>query len=148
MRPRVVLYATAMAIVGVVMLTALVLRPDLDVNVLHDRNPQYVLESNGSIRNGYTVRILNMVPQPRTMSLTIEGIPNAVMKINGMPDTTSRTFNVTVEPDEATTLKVFVTLPGKDVARTAENFEFIVSDTGGHETARYDAVFNAPGVKK
>lgn len=46
------------------------------------------------------------------------------------------------------TLKVFVTLPGGDVARAAENFEFIVSDTGGHETARYDAVFNAPGVKK
>lgn len=123
-------------------------RERLALNVLHDRNPQYVLESNGSIRNGYTVRILNMVPQPRIMNLTIEGLPNAVMKINGMPDTAARAFEVTVEPDEATTLKVFVTLPGEDVARTAENFEFIVSDTAGHETARYDAVFNAPGVKK
>lgn len=147
-RPRTLLYTAIWSAVGIGMLFALVTRERLALNVLHDRNPQYVLESNGSIRNGYTVRILNMVPQPRTMSLTIEGIPNAVMKINGMPDTASRTFDVTVEPDEATTLKVFVTLPGKDVARTAENFEFIVSDTGGHETARYDAVFNAPGVKK
>ena len=41
-RPRVILYGTAMAIVGVIMLTALLLRPELDVNVLHDRNPLYV----------------------------------------------------------------------------------------------------------
>jgi len=147
-RPRTLLYTAIWTAVGIGLLVALVTRERLALNVLHDRNPQYVLESNGSIRNGYTVRILNMVPQPRIMSLTIEGLPNAVMKINGMPDTAARAFEVTVEPDEATTLKVFVTLPGEDVARTAENFEFIVSDTAGHETARYDAVFNAPGVKK
>ncbi|QXC51860.1 cytochrome c oxidase accessory protein CcoG [Agrobacterium salinitolerans] len=148
LRPRTLLYTAIWAAVGIGMLFALVTRERLALNVLHDRNPQYVLESNGSIRNGYTVRILNMVPQPRIMSLTMDGLPNAVMKINGMADTAARAFEVTVEPDEATTLKVFVTLPGADVARVAENFEFIVSDTAGHETARYDAVFNAPGVKK
>lgn len=147
-RPRTLLYTAIWAAVGIGMLFALVTRERLALNVLHDRNPQYVLESNGSIRNGYTVRILNMVPQPRIMRLTMDGLPNAVMKINGMADTAARAFEVTVEPDEATTLKVFVTLPGADVARVAENFEFIVSDTAGHETARYDAVFNAPGVKK
>lgn len=147
-RPRTLLYTAIWAAVGIGLLVALVTRERLALNVLHDRNPQYVLESSGSIRNGYTVRILNMVPQPRTISLTIEGIPNAVMKINGVSDAASRSFEVMVEPDEATTLKVFVTLLGGDVARAAENFEFIVSDTGGHETARYDAVFNAPGVKK
>ncbi|WP_296070387.1 cytochrome c oxidase accessory protein CcoG [uncultured Agrobacterium sp.] len=147
-RPRTLLYTAIWAAVGIGMLFALVTRERLAVNVLHDRNPQYVLESNGSIRNGYTVRILNMVPQPRVMSLTIGGLPNAVMKINGMADNAARAFEVTVEPDEATTLKVFVTLSGEDISRTAENFEFIVSDTAGHETARYDAVFNAPGVKK
>ena len=39
LRPRVLLYATLMAIVGVIMLTALLLRPELEVSVLHDRNP-------------------------------------------------------------------------------------------------------------
>ncbi|MDS7597050.1 cytochrome c oxidase accessory protein CcoG [Agrobacterium tumefaciens] len=147
-RPRTILYTVVWAVVGIGMLVALATRDRLAVNVLHDRNPQYVLESNGSIRNGYTVRILNMVPEPRTVSLTIEGIPNAVMKINGMQTMPSRAFDVLVEPDEATALKVFVTLPGEDVSRASENFEFIVSDGQGHETARYDAVFNGPGVKK
>ena len=59
LRPRVIFYATAMAVVGLVMLTALVLRPDLDVNVLHDRNPIYVKLSDGGLRNGYTIKLLN-----------------------------------------------------------------------------------------
>jgi polyferredoxin len=33
---------------------ALLSRDRLDLNVIHDRNPQFVLESDGSIRNGYT----------------------------------------------------------------------------------------------
>ncbi|NWJ26198.1 cytochrome c oxidase accessory protein CcoG [Rhizobium sp. RM] len=147
-RPRTIIYTVAWAAIGVGLLVALATRDRLAVNVLHDRNPQYVLESNGSIRNGYTVRILNMVPEPRTVSLTIDGIANAVMKINGVQADPSRSFDVLVEPDEATTLKVFVTLPGEDVSSASENFEFIVSDVQGHETARYDAVFNGPGVKK
>ncbi len=97
-RPRTLLYTAIWAAVGIGMLFALVTRERLALNVLHDRNPQYVLESNGSIRNGYTVRILNMVPQPRVMSLTIGGLPNAVMKINGMADNAARAFEVTVEP--------------------------------------------------
>ena len=48
-----------MAIVGVIMLTALMLRPELEVSVLHDRNPLYVQLSDGGLRNGYTVKVLN-----------------------------------------------------------------------------------------
>ena len=66
LRPRVILYATVMAIVGVIMLTALMLRPELEVNVLHDRNPLYVKLSDGGLRNGYTVKILNKLYEPRS----------------------------------------------------------------------------------
>ena len=41
------------------MLYALATRTLLDVNVLHDRNPLAVTLSDGSIRNAYTVRLLN-----------------------------------------------------------------------------------------
>ena len=35
------------------------MRALLDVNVLHDRNPVAVKLSDGSIRNAYTMRLLN-----------------------------------------------------------------------------------------
>ena len=70
------LYATAMAIVGVIMLTALMLRPELDVNVLHDRNPLYVRLSDGGLRNGYTVKILNKaLPAARVQTRRRAGLP-------------------------------------------------------------------------
>ena len=114
-RARTLLYMSVWTAVGVAMLIALLGRDRLEVNVLHDRNPQFVLESDGSIRNGYTVRILNMIAAPREIQVSIEGLPDATMKINGINQPPARAFTVSVEPDEATTLKVFVTLAGDKV---------------------------------
>src|SRR4029079_7490331 len=58
-RARTIVYASLIAVVCSIMLYALVTRSLLDVNVLHDRNPVAVKLSDGSIRNGYTLRFLN-----------------------------------------------------------------------------------------
>ena len=67
----------AIAVVGAIMLTALMLRSDLDVNVLHDRNPLYVQLSDGGIRNGYTIKMLNKAYAPRDFRLAAKGLPGA-----------------------------------------------------------------------
>ena len=147
-RPRTLLYMFVWSAVGVGLIVTLLGRDRLELNVLHDRNPQFVLESDGSIRNGYTIRILNMIAQPRDIIVSLEGLPDAVMKINGINEAPGRTFTVSVEPDEATTLKVFVTMPGDKIASDAENVQFIAKDTASSEQDTYTAVFNAPGAKK
>ena len=53
-RPRTIMYAAFICIVGAVMLYALATRSVLALDVLRDRNPLYVTLSNGDIRNGYT----------------------------------------------------------------------------------------------
>src|SRR6187401_2695025 len=83
-RPRTILYAGAMAVVSAIMLTALLLRPDLDVNVLRDRNPLFVKLSDGGVRNGYTVKLLNKLYAPRALSLGIEGLPGAKLSVVGL----------------------------------------------------------------
>ncbi|NML73681.1 cytochrome c oxidase accessory protein CcoG [Rhizobium sp. S-51] len=147
-RARTLLYMGVWSAVGVGLLVALLSRDRLEVNVLHDRNPQFVLESDGSIRNGYTVRILNMIPQPRNILVSLEGLPDATMKVNGTSDEEVRSFTVDAGPDEATTLKVFVTLPKGGLKSQAEDFEFVVKDQGGDEQDTYDAVFFGPGARK
>ncbi|MDR6102218.1 cytochrome c oxidase accessory protein FixG [Agrobacterium larrymoorei] len=147
LRPRTIFYMTVWCLVGVVMLVTLATRERLAVNVIHDRNPQYVLESDGSIRNGYTVRVLNMIAQPRTITLSLEGLPGAVMKINGLADEPARSFDIRVKPDEVTSLKLFVTMPA-GATKIASDFSFLASDAEHSETAHYKAVFNGPGVKK
>ena len=38
----------------------------LDISVLHDRNLVFVQLSDGSLRNGFTVKILNKMHEART----------------------------------------------------------------------------------
>ncbi len=74
--------------------------------MLHDRNPQYVVESDGSVRNGYMIKLLNMIPEQRRITLTLEGIPSAQMRIAGQAQGDGRSFSVGVDPDKVTSLKV------------------------------------------
>ncbi len=143
-RPRVVFYATVWCMIGVGMIVHLSMRERLEINVVHDRNPQYVLESNGSIRNGYTIRILNMVPRPRKIELSITGLDGATMRIPELGKLESRSFTIDAASDAATTLKVFVTRH----ASNAPVSEFLLSieDEGHSDRATYRAAFNTPGA--
>ena len=112
--PACILYATAMAVVGVIMLTALLLRPDLEVNVLHDRNPIYVKLSDGGLRNGYTVKILNKAYEPRSFTIGVSGLPGATLSIVGHDKRADPV--VTVPPDELQSVRVYVALDKGAVA--------------------------------
>ena len=144
-RPRTILYAGAMAIVSAIMLTALLLRPDLDVNVLRDRNPLYVKLSDGGVRNGYTVKLLNKLYEPRALSLGIEGLPGAKLSVVGLENEV--TPIVTVPPDELQSIRLYVTLDKQAVAAlggVATNFDIVVTDVAGGERMEHSAIFQGP----
>ena len=145
-RPRVVFYAAVWCLIGVAMVVHLAVRERLELNVVHDRNPQYVMESDGSIRNGYTLRILNMVPRPRKIQLSISGLDGATMRIpeRGMND--ARSFVIDAAPDVATTIKVFVTK--RDAGNSVNEFLFSIEDDKHSDRATYRAAFNSPGDPK
>ncbi len=138
-RARTLLYMGVWSAVGVGLIVALLTRDRLELNVLHDRNPQYVLESDGSIRNGYSLRVLNMVPRPRDITVSIDGLPDATMKVNGLAAEQVRSFTISAAPDEVTALKVFVTLPGNQVGWETEEFSFVIKDAGSDEQDSYTA---------
>ncbi|MCA1405285.1 cytochrome c oxidase accessory protein CcoG [Ensifer sp. IC3342] len=147
-RPRVLLYFGVWTLVGIGLLYALVSRDRLELNVLHDRNPQFVIESDGSIRNGYMVKLLNMIPEQRTITLTLDGIPSATMRIAGQASGDGRRFTVGVDPDKVTALKVFVTLPKENLAEADEGFILRAEDPSSHERDVYQANFNRPGAAR
>jgi polyferredoxin len=132
------------------MVVHLALRDRLRLNVIHDRNPQYVLESDGSIRNGYTLHVLNMVPKPRDVTITLVGLEGGTMRIPEFGGQDARSFTAHVEPDAATTLKVFVTRApdGAEINEFLFVIEDIGQDAGQADRASYRAAFNAPGDVK
>jgi ferredoxin len=64
-RPRTMVYAGLIALVGAVMVYALLTRSYLEISVRHDRNPLFVTLSDGSIRNAHTVTRLRQGRGPR-----------------------------------------------------------------------------------
>ncbi|KQV44358.1 MULTISPECIES: cytochrome c oxidase accessory protein CcoG [unclassified Rhizobium] len=147
-KPRTLLYAGLWALMGVGLLVGLATRDRMEINVLRDRNPQYVLLSDGSIRNGYTVKLLNMRPEPRAFTLRMEGLPNATMTATGLETADDGTLVVPVEPDRLRTIKLFVRQPSADAAPGAVSFDFIAEDRGSAERSTYRASFETPETKK
>jgi len=148
LRPRTLIYFAAWSLVGLGLLYALLTRERLQVNVLADRNPQFVVLSDGSIRNGYTVKLLNMIPEPRTFTVTLKNLPAGEMNVVGMDQQSESYFTVEVEPDKLKTLKVFVRQPRENVAGHRQHFKFEVEDKTGHESSSYEATFEAPDTSK
>ncbi|MBX9456597.1 MAG: cytochrome c oxidase accessory protein CcoG [Rhizobium sp.] len=147
-RPRIILYTVLWSLIGVGLVVGLAMRDRLQLDVLHDRNPQYVLESSGSIRNGYTIKILNMRPEPRHVLLGISGLPGASMTLATDPLPKGRSFGVEVEPDTVHKMKIFVTVPKDQLPASSQAFTFRVDYPLSGETAEYQATFNVPEKKQ
>jgi cytochrome c oxidase accessory protein FixG len=143
-RPRTFVYMAAWSLVGIALLYGLLSRDRLAMNVLHDRNPQFVTLSDGSIRNGYTVKLLNMIPERRTVILSMEGLSGANMTVSGVDQPEDRSVAISLEPDRLTSLRIFVRLPPHSVEGGNASFRFIVEDRASYETDDYVAAFNVP----
>lgn len=142
-RVRTLLYVGVIAVAGGIMLYTLATRATLGVSALHDRNPLFVQMSDGSVRNGYTVRILNKQPQPRAVTLAVEGLPGAALEIVGVTTAEAQRHLVEVGRDQTRELRVLVTLKGRPPASTTNIF-FVVADASGGETARAADHFRGP----
>src|SRR3546814_10708635 len=59
-RPRTILYFCVWSGIGLALLFMLGTRVHTQLNVAKDRNPPYILMSDGSIRNAYALRLRNM----------------------------------------------------------------------------------------
>ncbi|EDQ32440.1 cytochrome c oxidase accessory protein FixG [Hoeflea phototrophica DFL-43] len=147
-RPRSLLYMGVWSAVGVGLLVALLSRDRLEVNVLHDRNPQFVMESNGDIRNGYSIKILNMIAEPRVIELSLDGLPGATMHVIGIDEAPGVSFAIPVEPDRLRELKVHVLQPKEFITSTNASFRFIVEETASDERDVYIANFHAPEMNQ
>ncbi|WP_126174054.1 cytochrome c oxidase accessory protein CcoG [Altericroceibacterium xinjiangense] len=143
LRPRTAVYFLAWGGIGSGLLFALGTRSHLDISVAQDRNPPFMLMSDGSVRNAYTIKLRNMESRPRAMRIALEGLPSATMWTDeiGREDA-ARALTRTIPADRAQPLRVYVIAPPE----TREQ-DFAFSVTSLDEQAEADssqARFNAP----
>jgi cytochrome c oxidase accessory protein FixG len=140
---RTLVYFGVWAAIGLGLLFALGTRQRIDLSVAKDRNPPFMLLSNGEVRNDYTIKLRNMEARPRPMSVTLEGLPGAVMWTDEMGrESAARELQFTVAADQIKPVRVYVVAPqGTD----EEEFHFVLAardrEAGGD---RVETRFDAP----
>jgi polyferredoxin len=102
-----------------------------------------VLLSDGSVRNGYTVKILNKLHQPRHFTLGTRGLEGASMTIVGV----EAGAKIRVTTDDLRELKVFVALPPARLAASTAapiSFELVVRDVASGDATARSTLFQRP----
>ncbi|MBH0238718.1 cytochrome c oxidase accessory protein CcoG [Methylobrevis albus] len=117
-RPRTVLYAALIVAVGAVMLTALATRTTTDVAVIHDRNPVFVRLSDGGVRNGYTLRLVNKTTAAAQLRIVVGGLPGVGVEVIGA-ETLDGVPVVTVGRDQTREMRMVLSLHAEAAATVA-----------------------------
>ncbi len=135
-RPRTLIYAAIIVLVGAVMTYALATRSFIEITVRHDRNPLFVTLSDGATRNAYTVHLLNKRPETRTVVLDITGLPDADVHVVGLDAALPGQPVIPVGPDQGREIRVLVTVPPGKAIEHSTPLTFSAVDTANRETAK------------
>ena len=73
LRPRTIIYATAMLVAVGAMTTALATRSRISLSIQPDRAPLFVRLPDGSVRNAFTAKIVNKTQRDAEFDLRLEG---------------------------------------------------------------------------
>ena len=131
-------------LVAGIMLFGLSTRSTLDVNVIADRNPLFVVLSDGAIRNGYQVKILNKEHDAHIYRVSLSGLDGAMLTrpvLAGEEETL-----VHVPADSLVNARFFVSLPRERLAGHGgeADFTFVVTELGSGRQVFKHTTFRGP----
>lgn len=139
-RPRTIIYGALMAVVGTIMVYGLATRQTLDLNVIRDRSPPFVRLADGSIRNDYAVKLINMTDRPRRIAIRVGGLVGARLQApnaNGGEE-----IVVTAEADRVTNVRLHVVVPDT-LEPGSHDMTFTIRDLDSGEIAESPSAFLA-----
>ncbi|GAA4641622.1 cytochrome c oxidase accessory protein CcoG [Pontixanthobacter gangjinensis] len=143
LRPRTLIYLGIWGAIGAAMLFSLGVRSHTELTVEQDRNPPFMLMSNGDVRNAYTVRLRNMESRPRDMEITMSGLAGGLMWSDDMArEKAARSLTRTVSADATRIVRIYVVAPA---GTASQPFTFTVTSLDEQrEQDTTEARFEAP----
>ncbi|MCB2097865.1 MAG: cytochrome c oxidase accessory protein CcoG, partial [Parvularculaceae bacterium] len=132
LRTRTVLYSVLIAALGALMLVGLTSRATMEVNVIRDRTPPFVKLSDGSVRNAYTVKIINKANAARNFIIRFENEDGVEMSAVG-GEVVDNAVEVTANGDAVRSVRIFATLPAAAFMRADDELRLVVEEAGGGE---------------
>lgn len=123
LRPRLIGYASVLALMLISFVWALQVRPLVSLDVSKDRS-MFRENSVGQIENIYRLKIINKTQQPRRYTLSLEN--NKWFSLNAEQ-------LIHLAPGEIVDIPVSVALTSPSAVKSAEHIAFVVADVDDHE---------------
>lgn len=137
-RPRVWIYSMIMSLAVIGIIYGLTSLAPLELKVIHDRQPLFVLQSDGSIQNKYTMKILNKMGDDISVTISAKGPAGLILVDAGRP--------IKARHGMVTSHTVFVRVPNKNLEQETTPIVFTVAGEYQGETLSGDrkSVFIGP----
>ena len=129
-RPRTVMYGVLIVLVAGIMLYVLTTRSSSHLSVLHVRAPLFTQTAEGGIRNGYTLRFSNKLPEPADFALAVTGVPGITLSSVVAKTLPDGRLGVHLDPDSTFETPVYVTTaPDVNLAASSTPLTFTAVET-------------------
>lgn len=140
-RPRVLVYFGIMLLAVSGIIYGLATLSSLELNVLHERQPLYVIQRDGSIQNKYELKILNKTEHDMEARISINGHPS--LQLVGDNNI------LTLPHGRVTAHTMFLRLPADAIHNTLQDkrmpVNIVISDIHNPEfSATYQSMFFGP----
>ena len=136
-RPRVLMYATTILLFVAYLAYGLVTRTNLELNVVHDRTPMFVMQSNGDIQNKYIIKIINKTTDVLPIEVKLKGLEGAEVTLDPAV--------IEAQPSVVTPVRVFVRVPRGQLKSNLQDITFKVFPKGlPEQAASHDSIFAGP----
>ncbi|MEM9570728.1 MAG: cytochrome c oxidase accessory protein CcoG [Pseudomonadota bacterium] len=141
LRTRTLLYVFLIAAIGGLIVWGLATKATIEANVLKDRSPPFVQLSNGEIQNGYTLKLVNKLSEPRMMRVSVSGVEGLSFDVIGMEHEGGTDIELPVESHGVDRYRILVRAPAGTARR---QITIAVEDIVSGETDSNRASFRGP----
>ena len=143
-RPRTILYLTILLVAMTGLATALFTRSTSGLSVQRDRAPVFVPLPDGSIRNGYTVKILNKTQTQTAFDLSVDGLPDATLVVAEGDPKPVQALRLQSGSDQVDAFRVLVTARPVALKDGSQPIDFVLRDTATGWQTVYHSTFMGP----
>lgn len=138
-RPRVWVYATILTLALAGIVYGLSSLDAIDLKVLHERAPLFVVQSDGSIQNKYTLKLLNKMTDDLEVRVSASGPPQLILVDADEP--------ILAKAGKVSARTVFVRVDPKNLSASTVPIVFVVQTVGADPvlTSERESIFVGPG---
>ncbi len=144
LRPRTLIYAAVLIAGAAGMAYAVTNRSELSLIVQRDRAPLFVRLADGTLRNGYTLSVINKRPSVRKLQISLNGIPGAELALPESSTETASAVDVAAKADAVTDVRVLVRAPASVHGKIPVSF--VLRDVLSGATQEWTTTFLAPSA--